>query len=82
MSWTGWLMWDGLSSARHVTTPSLMVHSNDCALPENARVVFNDLAGPKRLHWSSGSQTDFYDQPTQVDESVDLAVTHFKETLA
>ncbi len=82
MSWTGWLMWDGLSSAKHVTTPSLMVHSDDCALPDNARAVFNDLAGPKRLHWSTGFQTDFYDLPKPVDEAVDLAVTHFRETLS
>lgn len=82
MSWMGWLMWDGLSSARHVTTPSLVVHSSDCALPDNARAVFNGLAGPKRLHWSTGSQTDFYDRPAQVDEAIDLAVAHFQETLS
>lgn len=80
MSWSGWLTWDGLSAARQVTTPSLLVHSDDCALPTNARTVFDYLHGPKRLHWSAGSQTDFYDQPTQVDEAVDQAVAHFHET--
>ncbi len=81
LSWFHWLTFDGLSAADGVSTPSLFVHSDDCALPDNARRVFERLAGPKELLWASGAQTDFYDQPPQVDGAVDAAARHFRETL-
>jgi hypothetical protein len=43
--------------------------------------VYEALAGPKRLHWTRGGQTDFYDQPTQVDEVVAEAIKHFRSVL-
>lgn len=72
MSWQYWLTFDGLRAAREVTTPTVMVHSDGCALPDNAKRVFAALRGPKRLEWSDGSQTDFYDQPAQVSAAADL----------
>jgi uncharacterized protein len=81
MSWTHWLLFDGLNAAPNVKVPTLMVHSDDCVLPDNARRVYEALGGPKRLHWSRGGQTDFYDQPSQVDEAVAEVVKHFKDAL-
>jgi uncharacterized protein len=81
MSWTHWLLFDGLQAAPKVKVPTVMVHSDDCVLPDNARHVYEALAGPKQLHWSRGGQTDFYDQPSQVDEAVAEAVKHFKDAL-
>jgi uncharacterized protein len=81
MSWTHWLLFDGLQAAPNVKAPTLMVHSDDCVLPDNARRVYQALGGRKRLHWSRGDQTDFYDQPSQVDEAVTEAVKHFKDAL-
>jgi uncharacterized protein len=82
MSWSHWLTFDGLRSASDVRVPSLIIHSDDCALPQNARLVYDSLAGRKQLHWSSGGQTDFYDQPTQVDDASDRAAVHLETTLS
>jgi len=39
--------------------------------PDNARLVHSRLRGKKELVWTNGNQTDFYDQPTQVEFAVD-----------
>jgi fermentation-respiration switch protein FrsA (DUF1100 family) len=83
MSWASWLPFDGLRAAPRVGMPTLIVHSDGCVFPENARAVYDALPGQKRLHWSSeGTQTDFYDQPAQVDEAAAEAIKHFRETLS
>ena len=70
MSWTHWLGFDGITVASSNRTPSLMVHGPGCALPDNARTVYERWAGEKRLEWMEGRQIDFYDQPAQVDAAV------------
>jgi hypothetical protein len=50
-------------------------------LPENARSVHAALRGPKRLEWTAGTQTDFYDQPTQVSAAVKIVDEFFRATL-
>jgi hypothetical protein len=70
MSWAHWLTFDGLSIASSNSIPSLMVHGPGCALPDNARRVYDQWNGPKRLDWGAGDQIDFYDQPDEVDRSV------------
>ncbi len=61
--------------------PTLLVHSDDSVLPDNARKVYDELAGPKQLVWSEGQQIDFYDQPKQVAVAVDAADEHFRSSL-
>ena len=73
LSWTPWLLFDGLNAADRVDVPALFVHSDGCVFPENVRLVHSRLRGPKRLVWATGSQTDFYDQREQVDLAVDAA---------
>jgi len=80
-SWLYWLTFDGLSPAAHVAVPSLLVHGDECVLPDNARSVQRRLTGPSELIWATGTQTDFYDQPEQVDLAVEEADRHFRETL-
>lgn len=80
-SWLYWLGFDGLRAAPGVEIPTLLVHSDDCVLPDNARKVYADLAGPKQLVWSEGQQIDFYDQPEQVATAVDAADQHFRTSL-
>ena len=70
LSWTPWLLFDGLSAAEHVDRPALFVHSDGCVFPDHVRLVYSKLHGPKQLLWASGTQTDFYDQPEQVDLAV------------
>ena len=70
MSWFYWLTFDGMRAASRVRTPTLLIHGDDCVLPENVKTVHKALAGPKRLIWMEGTQTDFYDQPLQVDRAI------------
>lgn len=70
LSWAHWLLFDGLSAAKVNRVPTLMVHGPGCALPDNAKQVFESFAGPKELKWLDGEQTDFYDQPHQVDQAI------------
>src|SRR5262245_37695235 len=79
LSWMPWLLFDGLSAADRVHRPTLFVHSDGCVFPDNARVVHNKLRGPKQLLWTSGAQTDFYDQPEQVDFAVNAADAFLRE---
>jgi uncharacterized protein len=73
LSWTPWLLFDGLSAADRVDTPALFVHSDGCVFPDRVRLVHSKLRGPKKLLWTEGTQTDFYDQPEQVDVAVNAA---------
>jgi uncharacterized protein len=80
LSWVYWLGFDGLSAAPAVSVPTLLVHGDDCVLPDNARSVHDRLAGPKSLVWMDGAQTDFYDRPAQVSKVVDAVDDHFRTT--
>jgi len=81
LTWAYWLTYDGLSPATEVSTPTLLVHSDDCVLPDNVRAVSRRLAGPSELVWAKGAQTDFYDQDEQVALAVEAADQHFRATL-
>ena len=81
LSWLHWLSYDGLTPAARVQTPTLLVHSDGCALPDNARRVHAALAGPKALAWLDGTQTDYYDQPPQLSAAVERATAFFMEAM-
>ncbi|MEJ7646498.1 MAG: nuclear transport factor 2 family protein [Chryseolinea sp.] len=77
MSWEDWLTYDPMPTATRLFQPTLMIHSEDAALPQNAKKFFNDIPHrDKALRWTKGTQFDFYDQPRQVSESVG-AITRF-----
>jgi dienelactone hydrolase len=79
MSWSYWLTFDGLRAAGRVRTPALFIHGDGCVLPDNVKTVHDALAGPKRMIWMEGTQTDFYDQPLQVDMAVAEIEAFLKE---
>ncbi|HMJ12714.1 MAG TPA: hypothetical protein VK524_14935 [Polyangiaceae bacterium] len=81
ISWLHWLPYDGLSAARAVETPTLLVHGDGCALPDNAKRVHAALAGKKQLAWLDGTQQDYYDQPAHVATATDHVHGWFQETL-
>ncbi len=81
MSWLYWLSFDGLSASDEVATPVILVHGDDCVLPQNAREVHARLRGPKELVWTSGGQVDFYDQPALVEKAIGAVVPWFDKTL-
>jgi len=79
MSWEDWLTFDPMPVARKIEVPTLMIHADDAALPDNAKKFFNTISTDKKvLYWTEGSQLDFYDQPKQVAESIAAITTFFK----
>lgn len=81
MSWEPWLTFDPISSASSIDIPVKIIHSEDGAVPDGTKQFYADLAGPKDIIWTSGSQLDFYDQPAQVAVAVPAIVEHFDTTL-
>jgi len=82
MAWEPWLDFDPVSQAPRVTAPTLIIHSDGAAFPDQARKVFGLLAGPKELHWAKGAHFDFYDQADQVREAADRVAAHFRAHLS
>ncbi|NUT86159.1 alpha/beta hydrolase [Pseudomonas corrugata] len=82
MAWELWLDFDPLAQAAHVTAPALIIHSDGSAFPDQARKVYERLAGPKALAWLEGGHYDFYDQASTVRQSADRLATHFCDRLA
>jgi len=89
LSWPHWLGYDvfhqidvpGGSDALARTVPTLLVHSDDAVLPDNARAVADRLGEAATLVWTSGEQTDFYDRPAQVGTAVAAVVDHARTVL-
>lgn len=81
MSWEGWLTFNPLPLATSVRQPVLMVHSDGAVLPENIKQFFAAIPhSQKVLHWTDGTQFDFYDNPLQLIEAV-AAISVFCKTL-
>lgn len=66
-SWNSWLSFDPVSSASKVHVPTMIIHSDDSAFPDQAKKVFGLLAGPKALSWQQGGHFEFYDNPAKVE---------------
>ncbi|MGW4738494.1 alpha/beta hydrolase [Nocardia xishanensis] len=81
MSWVDWLTFDSIALAPKISQPTLLVHSEQGAIPEGARSFHAGLAGPKDIFWTEGTQFDFYDQEPQVTVAVDTVAAHFARTL-
>jgi uncharacterized protein len=62
-SWESWLSFDPVSSASKVKIPTMIIHSDDSAFPDQARKVYGLLAGKKELNWMKGGHFEFYDNP-------------------
>lgn len=83
MSWEGWLTFDPMPLASSIIRPVLMVHADDAVLAENAKRFFAAIPhSQKVLHWTEGTQFDFYDNPLQVTESVAAVSVFFKSVLS
>jgi hypothetical protein len=81
MTWLYWLTYDGLTSAQRLRVPTLFVHGDECALPENVKRIHSRMPGPGTLVWEKGFQVDFYDRPDLVGLAVKAADGHFRATL-
>jgi uncharacterized protein len=65
-SWSSWLGFDPVSAAPQVKVPTMIIHSDDSAFPDQAKKVYGLLAGPKELSWQQGGHFEFYDNPAKV----------------
>jgi uncharacterized protein len=79
MSWEGWLAFNPVASAVKVSQPTLIVHSDDSALPDQARKVYSLLGGQKELAWLKGGHFDFYDNDAKVSEAATAATTFLRK---
>ncbi|MFY7733572.1 MAG: alpha/beta hydrolase [Bacteroidia bacterium] len=79
MSWEDWLTFDPMVVAKNIQLPTLMIHSDGAVLGDYVKKFFNDIPHDNKvLHWTEGTQFDFYDQPKQVSESVAAINVFFK----
>lgn len=80
MSWEDWLTFDPMPVAKNILVPTLMIHSDGAVLGDYVKRFFEDIPyKDKVLHWTEGTQFDFYDQPKQVSESVEIIGTFLKD---
>jgi dienelactone hydrolase len=81
MTWLYWLSYDGLTTAERLQVPTLFVHGDECALPDNVKRIHSRMPGPRTLVWEKGYQADFYDRPDLVGLAVKAVDEHFRATL-
>jgi uncharacterized protein len=81
MAWPEWLAFDPIALAPKLRAPTLIVHSEQAAIPDGARRFYDRLTVTKDIAWIPGTQFDFYDQHATVTEAVDRAVTHIARHL-
>lgn len=73
MSWESWLNFDPVSKAQHITIPFMVIHSDKCALADNAKKFYQNLTSKKELIWDDFDHTDHYDRLSVVNPTVDKA---------
>lgn len=76
-SWGAWVSWDPAAQAPHVQAPTLIVHSEKSAFPDQARAVYQNLKSPKQILWLKGAHYDFYDDAETVRSTADELAKHF-----
>lgn len=88
MSWEDWLTADPMPTADQITVPTLMIHSNGAVLPQYTKNYFERIATEnKELHWmdteleSPFHQFNYYDQESEVSESVAKAANWFSSKM-
>ena len=88
MSWEDWLTTDPMPTAKNLTQPTLMIHSDGAVLPNYTKKYFEQIVSTdKKLHWmeteleSPFHQFNYYDQDAEVNESVKEATIWFQSKL-
>ncbi len=88
MSWEDWLTTDPMPTAENINVPTLMIHSDGAVLPQYTKNYFERIATEeKELHWmqteleSPFHQFNYYDQDSEVEESVAKASAWFSSKM-
>jgi fermentation-respiration switch protein FrsA (DUF1100 family) len=74
------LEYESASAAQRLETPYLMIHSDNCFLPEAARRQFGQVRTPaKRLDWDGQTpHLSYYDQPDVIDAAIGRVAAWYK----
>lgn len=73
---------DPIAAASDISVPAIIVHSDGCALPGQAKAFYEVLASQKKEYADGGgSHFDYYDKPEQVDFAVSRIAGFFRENL-
>jgi len=72
------LSFDPISKAKDVIVPTVVVHSDGCAFPEEAKRLYAELRCEKELVWADGTHYNYYDSPQQVDNAAANVARFFK----
>ena len=81
-SWEGWLTYDAISTADNLDKPTMIIHSQEAAIPQGAKEFYNRLSGNKKQLWLDNvTQFDFYDSPEAVTTASDAIAEYFEQTL-
>lgn len=76
------LTYESLSVAARLTKPLLMIHGDNCALPDQAARHFAVVPTNDKLHLRpSTPHLDFYDQPAAIDPAVTAITDWFSRHL-
>ena len=81
MSWHEWLQFDPIKEAGRISIPTLLIHSEDAAIPDGAKRFYDKLVSKKDFYWMKGTQFDFYDNPPTVNEASKKAAYWFRQYL-
>lgn len=82
MSWEDWLTFNPMPVARKLNVPTLMVHSDGAVLGDYVKRFFQDIPhAQKTLHWTEGTQFDFYDDPAHMAEAVGVVSQFFHQQI-
>lgn len=81
LGWPEWLGFDAMEAAPGIAVPTLVVHSEEAAIPHGARRFAARMRQAPTQIWISGTQFDFYDQDRTVSQAVEHAMAHFRRTL-
>lgn len=68
-----------MGRAAGITVPTLVVHSDGCGFPSQARRFHDLLAGPKSLAWPDGAHFDYYDSAPHIDRAVEEVTAFLRD---
>jgi fermentation-respiration switch protein FrsA (DUF1100 family) len=82
MSLEEFLEFDPVSQASAITVPTMVVHSDESAFPDEAKKLYEGIQAEKELVWADGNHYDYYDSPAQIDNAVANVIRFFRTHLA
>jgi fermentation-respiration switch protein FrsA (DUF1100 family) len=72
---------DPISSASSVAVATIVVHSDNAAMPDAAKKLHDLVRGPKELAWGHDGHFDYYDSEHVVSEAAEQVARFFRTHL-